>query len=143
MLPAQHKNTNHCCLAALLVIVVTVCVVTIGTPNAIAAQQWNQAVSIAGTAGAGNEIVTKEFELPTAANVKIKWDLAPSGTAPLFRATLETYDAASQKYVNAGVLVRAVAASNKEQAGKLPAGKHRVTFAMKRMRYKFSIHYQR
>lgn len=104
---------------------------------------WVEAIKIDGTAGAGNEVVTKEFELPHAAKVKIKWDLTPNGNAAMFRATLGSWKDDEQKYVNTGVIVRAGSASSKEQAGKLPAGKHRVAFSMKHMKYSFSIHYQR
>lgn len=104
---------------------------------------WVEAVKISGVAGRGNEVVTKTFSLPHDAKVKIKWELTPTGNAPLFRATLGSWHDNVQKYVNSGVIVRAGAAASKEQAGKLPAGKHRVMFTMKRMKYTFSIHYQR
>ncbi len=115
-------------------------------PQAIAADdanEWEELVKIEGTAGRSNTMVTKTFELITNREVKIKWDLRPTGSAPLFRATLGTYQENVEKYVNSGVIVRAGGASAKEQKGKLPPGKHRIVFAMKRMRYSFSIHAKR
>lgn len=108
-----------------------------------AENEWVEAVKITGIAGRGNEVVTKTFELPHDAKVKIKWELTPTGNAPLFRATLGSWHENVRKYVNSGVIVRAGAAASNEQAGKLPAGKHRVMFTMKRMKYTFTIHYQR
>lgn len=108
-----------------------------------AENEWVEAIKITGIAGRGNEVVTKTFELPHDAKVKIKWELTPTGNAPLFRATLGSWQENVRKYVNSGVIVRAGSATSNEQAGKLPAGKHRVMFTMKRMKYTFSIHYQR
>lgn len=100
---------------------------------------WEEVLKIEGVAGFGNEVVTKTFQLSSAKKIKIKWDLRPTGNTPLFRATLGMYRDNLQKYVNSGVIVRAGGASKKEQAGKLPAGKHRVVFTMKRMKYNFTI----